>query len=49
MLTKITSALKSGQFWAGFVAGALAATAIPAVRNLAVKVAAKIPGAKVTA
>lgn len=49
MLSKITSALKSGQFWAGFAVGALAATAIPSVRNLAAKIAAKIPGAKVTA
>jgi hypothetical protein len=45
MLSKITSALKSGQFWAGFVVGAIAATASSKLRSVVAPVAAKIPGA----
>jgi hypothetical protein len=45
MLQKIMSVLKSGSFWAGFVVGAIAATAFPKLRNVAAPVASKLPGA----
>lgn len=45
MLSKIKSYLMSGQFWAGFVVGAIAATAFPKLRSLAAPVASKVPGA----
>lgn len=45
MLSKITSALKSGPFWAGFVVGAIAAAAFPKLRSAVAPVAARIPGA----
>lgn len=39
------SALKSPVFWAGFAAGAVAATAFPKLRSIAQPVASKVPGA----
>ena len=38
------SFLKSGQFWVGFVAGAVAASAFAGVRKLANPIASKLPG-----
>ena len=43
-MQKVMSFLKSGSFWAGFAAGAIAATAFSKVRNIARPVASKIPG-----
>ncbi len=45
MLAKIKSYLMSGQFWAGFVVGAIAATAFPKIRSVVAPVASKVPGA----
>ena len=47
MLSKIMSALKSPVFWAGFAAGAVAATAFPKLANAVKPVASKVPGSSV--
>ena len=44
MLSKIISVVKSGPFWFGFVAGAVAAVAFPKLAGLVRPVANKIPG-----
>lgn len=46
MLSRITSVLKSGGFWAGFFAGAIAAIAFPKLGNLVKPVASKLPGSQ---
>jgi hypothetical protein len=48
-MQKVMSFLKSGAFWAGFVAGVLAASAFSKVRNIANPVASKIPGSDAAA
>ena len=42
-MQKVMSFLKSGQFWAGFAAGVIAATAFSGLRKLAKPVASKLP------
>ena len=44
MLSKVLSFLKSTQFWAGFAAGAVVATAFSKVRNTIRPFASKVPG-----
>ena len=44
MLNKVLSALKSGTFWAGFAAGAVAAVAFPKLAQAVKPVASKVPG-----
>lgn len=48
-MQKVLSFVKSGAFWAGFVAGVIAATAFSKVRNIAKPVASKIPGSDAAA
>jgi len=46
MLNRLLSVLKSGAFWAGFAAGAVAAIAFPKLGNLVKPVATKLPGSQ---
>lgn len=43
-MQKVMSFLKSGQFWVGFVAGAVAASAFSFIGRPAKALASKIPG-----
>jgi hypothetical protein len=44
MIQKVLSFVKSGQFWAGFAVGVVAATAFSKLRKPAKIIASKIPG-----